>query len=71
MKLTWSKSFEFDLKWLTDIAIALFIWLLSIYSTNTDLFNEILAQYIDKDLFTVITVILAYAVKKYLKDYSK
>jgi len=71
MKLTWSKSFELDLKWLTDIAIALFVWLLSVYSTNTDLFNEILAKYIDKDLFTVITVVLAYAVKKYLKDYSK
>ena len=46
MKTKWSKRFEFDLKNLKQITVSILIWVMSIYSANTEIFNTLLAKYI-------------------------
>ncbi len=70
MKAKWSGAFEFDIRKLQDISYAIILWILSIYSANIELFNEILSKYVSKESYSVLIVILAYAIKKYLTNYK-
>lgn len=66
-----SKKNEFDLKSIRQIAYAVMIWCVSIYSFNTEIINGLVEKYIPTDVATVTIMILVYAVKKYRTDYTK
>lgn len=65
-----SGRFEIDQRNLIQIAGAAVVGALSIYSSNTEFFNQIIAQYVGGKTFVVVSMVLAYAVKKYLTDYK-
>ena len=71
MKTQNSSKFALDTTNLVQIASSALIGILTIYASNTEAFNSILAQYVSPEVFTVATMVLSYAVKKYLTDYSK
>lgn len=71
MKEQNSGRFEIDVRNLIQVAGALLIGALSLYATDTESFNNILARYISPEEFVVITGVLSYLVKKYLTNYSK
>ena len=71
MKKENSKTFEFDLRNLKDIAISVITWILALYIANQDAINSILSNYMNKDTLAILIMILIYASKKYLTNYSK
>lgn len=71
MKATNSGRFQFDLKNIYHISAAACVGLVSIYISNTEVFNAIIAQHVSPQTFSVITTVLVYAAKKFATDYSK
>lgn len=70
MKKSHSWKFEWDLRKIKDIWLATILWMLAIYTTNTELFNALIWKYFHTDVAAVFIVILWYLVKKFLTDYS-
>ena len=66
-----SKKFALDTQNIVHIIYSAIIGLLTIYASNTEFFNTIIARYVSPETFTVVTMVLSYAVKKFLTDYSK
>ena len=71
MKKENSQTFQLDWRNIRHISGSVFVGLLSIYATNTDFFNKILSENIDKQYFSIIVMILGYCIKKYLTNYSE
>ncbi len=66
-----STKFALDTSNLVQIASSALIGILTIYASNTEAFNSILSRYVSPEVFTVATMVLSYAVKKFITDYSK
>jgi len=66
-----SGRFQIDWRNIVQVSGAIVIGALSIYASNTEFFNTLLSLYISPESFTVVTMILAYLVKKFLTNYSK
>lgn len=71
MKQEWSKSLEFDKRSIKSIMYTALFMIVTFYTTNTEAINGIIEKYISEDVFTLTILILAYASKKYLTNYSK
>lgn len=66
-----SKSFQFDLKWLRDIAIAIWVALSTFYVANTEVVNSVIWKYVEADMLALIVTILGYITEKFITNYSK
>lgn len=71
MKKDKSKAFEFDKRNFSQVLWAILIGLVSVYASNTEAFNLIIAKYTTPEMFVFISGVLAYSIKKFLTDYSK
>lgn len=71
MKAENSKRFELDARNLYHVFGAAMVGILSIYTSNTEAFNSLLARHIDPETFIVISLTLAYLAKKFLTNYSE
>ena len=65
-----SKKYSLSLRDISQVLWASLIGVLSIYASNTNFFNEMISKYLSPDIFAVMSMILAYAVKKFLTDYA-
>ena len=71
MKKQNSKSWEFDIRSIKSIAYTTLFIIFTFYASNTEVINEIIQKYMNEDMFKITILILAYASKKYLTNYSK
>jgi len=71
MKNSNSTMGKLDVQNLKDITKAVIIGALSIYVANTEIINKMIGENLSQETSVIIIMVLAYASKKVLTDYSK